>query len=205
MEDNIKIEDQKTNVIYESIDIHSELSTKLPSFCNKSDSRDEQIEAIVNMAKQIWKKIIEFNIKNKITPQNEDMLLNQIRMEYNDFFLSFPLVLRWMVQIRHFKVKIFKDYIIKFLDAKIGSKLDFLKLQGDYVVMLYKDANPLANKSDIEKYESEIYKLLEAEDESFKAIEEEAKKELELEHEKATQDRKQQIYNSLMKKKLESK
>jgi len=192
------------NIVTEGINVGSGVKPTLSKFCSEDESEEKKIEIITDVAKSIWKKIIEYNLKTKITPDNELLLLDELRHEYNDFFLSFPLILRWMVQIRQFKVNIFKAYVKKFINTEMESKLDFLKLQGEYIVMLYREFNPNCSAKDIKAYEDNIMQLLIAEDESFKQIEEEAKEELKKEEDNMAKERKEQIYNMLLKKKAEN-
>lgn len=186
---------EESTIMYAEIDMKSKAVTKIPK-CT-SDNKEAQIEEIAKIAKSIWKKIIEYYLKNN----NSDELLNHLQNEYNEFFLSFPLVLRWMVEMRQFKMNVFKAYLDKFINAEINSKTEFLKLQGDYLVMLFIDLNPAASKAKIAQYEEDITNYLLLEDESFKDMEEEAKEELKQETEKITKEKKELLYNLILKKK----
>jgi hypothetical protein len=194
------------NIIAEGINVGGDdgIKPNLSKFCDDSKSEDEKVEIIANIAKSIWKKIIEYNLKNKITADTELILLQELRIEYNDFFLSFPLILRWMVQIRQFKINIFKSYVRKFINTEMRSKIDFLKLQGEYVVMLFKALNPNCSANDLKSYEDNIMQLLIKEDETFKKIEEEAKEELKKEDDRISKERREHIYNMILKKKSEN-
>lgn len=186
---------EESTVMYAELDMKSKAMAKIPK-CT-SDNKEEQIEEIAKIAKSIWKKIIEYYLKNN----NSSELLNQLQNEYNEFFLSFPLVLRWMVEMRQFKMKVFKAYLDKFINVEISSKTEFLKLQGDYLVMLFIDLNPAAPKEKIAQYEEDITNYLLLEDETFKDMEEEAKEELKKETEKITKEKKELLYNLILKKK----
>lgn len=186
---------EESTIMYAEIDMKSKAVTKIPK-CT-SDNKGTQIEEIAKIAKNIWKKIIEYYLKNN----NSDKLLNNLQNEYNEFFLSFPLVLRWMVEMRQFKMNVFKAYLDKFINAEINSKTEFLKLQGDYLVMLFIDLNPAASKTKIMQYEEDITNYLLLEDESFKDMEEEAKEALKQETEKMTKEKKELLYNLILKKK----
>jgi len=190
------------NIVTERINVGGGIKSDLSKFCDESATEDIKVETLTKIAKSIWKKIIEYNLKTKITSETEIDLLGQLQIEYNDFFLSFPLILRWMVQMRQFKVKIFEAYIRKFINTEIASKIDFLKLQGEYIIMLYKSLNPSLKASEIEKYEEDIINLLIAEDDSFKEIEEEAKQEIKKEEARLNKERREALYNSILKKKL---
>lgn len=192
-ENIIKMEE--STIMYAELDMKSKATTKLPKCV--SDNKEAQIEEIAKTAKSIWKKIIEYYLKGN----NSDELLNNLQNEYNEFFLSFPLVLRWMVEMKQFKMQVFKAYLDKFINAEINSKTEFLKLQGDYLVMLFIDLNPAASKIKIAQYEEDITNYLLLEDETFKDIEEEAKEELKQETEKMTKEKKELLYNLILKKK----
>jgi len=187
MEDN--------NIIYTEINVDSKVRVKIPKCV--AENKENQIEEIANTAKEIWKKIIEYNLKNKTNTQYE--LLNLLQNEYKEFFLSFPLVLRWMVEMRQFKIKVFKKYLDKFINAEIDSKIEFLKLQGHYLVMLFKDTRPMASEEDIKDYEEKINNYLMIEDESFKEMEEEAKEEIKKESESISKEKKEMLYNEILR------
>jgi hypothetical protein len=186
---------EESTVMYAELDMKSKAMSKIPK-CT-SDNKEVQIEEIAKTAKEIWKKIIEYYLKNS----NSSELLNNLQTEYNEFFLSFPLVLRWMAEMKQFKMKVFKTYLDKFINAEINSKTEFLKLQGDYLVMLFVDLNPAASKANIAKYEEDITNYLLLEDETFKDMEEEAKEELKKENEQMTREKKESLYNLILKKK----
>jgi hypothetical protein len=186
---------EESNMMYAELDMKSKATTKLPK-CT-SDNKEVQIEEIAKTAKAIWKKIIEYYLKNN----NSEELLNNLQSEYNEFFLSFPLVLRWMVEMKQFKIKVFKAYLDKFINAEINSKTEFLKLQGDYLVMLFADLNPSISKEKLAQYEEEITNYLLVEDETFKNMEEEAKEEIQQETEKMSKEKKEALYNLILKKK----
>ena len=184
--------------IYSEINVDSKVKAKLPK-CSSED-KAAQIEEISLTAKNIWKKIIEYYLKNK-TNEGQIELLSQLQNEYKEFFLSFPLVLRWMVEMKQFKINVFKEYLDKFISTEIGSKTEFLKLQGYYLVMLFKEFNKSASKEDIENYEREINDYLMIEDESFKEMEEEAKEEIKAEAKKMSREKKEILYNTILRKK----
>ncbi len=186
---------EESNMMYAELDMKSKATTKLPK-CT-SDNKEVQIEEIAKTAKAIWKKIIEYYLKNN----NSEELLNNLQSEYNEFFLSFPLVLRWMVEMKQFKIKVFKAYLDKFINAEINSKTEFLKLQGDYLVMLFADLNSSISKEKLAQYEEEITNYLLVEDETFKNMEEEAKEEIQQETEKMSKEKKEALYNLILKKK----
>jgi hypothetical protein len=182
---------EDSNTIYGELDVRSKVNLS-------KEEKDKKINELITLAKKIWKRIIEINLKKEY-PQ--EMLLNVMQVEYNDFFLSFPLVLRWMVEVNQFKITAFKRYLEIFLDSEIQTKEDFLKLQGKYLVILYKELNPSFSEEKILRYEEEINSLLVLEDETFKQMEKEALEEIKEESKKASDEKKEQLYNMLLKRK----
>ena len=194
---------EATNIyINTPLEISSECNTSLPKCCENETTEEKKIEKILDVSKIIWKQIIKYYVDNNASNAvNTELLLSNLQIEYSDFFKSFPLILRWMVQMKQFKIKIFKEYLKIFINKKISSKIEFLKLQGEYIVMLYKELNPLCTKEQLSKYEDDINSFLVKEDDDFKQIEEEAKKEIEMQEKNMSEERKKNIYNMLMRKK----
>ena len=193
-----------TNIyINTPLEISSECNISLPKCCENETTEEKKIEKILDVSKTIWKQIIKYYVDNNAANEvNTELLLSNLQIEYSDFFKSFPLILRWMVQMKQFKIKTFKEYLKIFINKKISSKIEFLKLQGEYIVMLYKELNPLCTKEQLSKYEDDINSFLIKEDDDFKQIEEEAKKEIEMQEKNMSEERKRKIYNMLMRKKI---
>jgi len=179
--------------IYSEVDVKTKVGLSYTE-----EEKNAKIEEFSSIATIIWKKIIEVNLKKDI-PQT--MLLSKLQSEYNEFFLSFPLVLRWMVEMHQFKIKAFKQYLKIFIESEIKSKKDFLILQGKYLVILYKELNPSLSDEKIEEYEEEINSLLMLEDKSFKEMEEAAIEEINKETKKITKEKKEELYNMILRKK----
>jgi hypothetical protein len=177
--------------------------TDLSNFCDIDDTEDVKINKVSTIATNIWKFVIEHNLKNTRTDKYEIKLLEELQMEYTHFSLSFPLVLRWMVQMRQFKTQAFKEYLSFFINTEISSRHDFLKVQGEYLVLLYKNMNLNSTKKEIDNYREEIISNLIEEDELFKKIETEAKLELEQQDNDLQTNRRNAIYNAISKQKLE--
>ena len=186
--------------------------TDLSNFYDIDDTEDVKIHKVSTIATNIWKFVIEHNLKNNLenklenkkTDEYEIKLLEELQIEYTHFSLSFPLVLRWMVQMRQFKTQAFKEYLSFFINAEISSRQDFLKVQGEYLVFLYKNMNLNVTKKEIDNYREEIISNLIEEDELFKKIETEAKLELEQHDNELQTNRRNAIYNAILKQKLEN-
>ena len=183
------------NTVYSEVNIKSPIDES-PSL--SPEDKEKKVQELLSTASRIWKRIIEINLKKEYP---EGMKLGVIQNEYREFFLSFPLVVRWMVEAQQFKINAFKMYLNIFLDSKIESKEDFLKLQGKYIVILYKELNPHLKDEEILEYEKQISGLLLSEDEAFKELENEAVEEVKKENEKATKAKKEELYNQILKRK----
>ena len=95
----------------ESTSTPTTIYTDLSHFCDIDDSKELKIDKVTTIATNIWRFIIDHNLKNKRTDNYEIKLLEDIQIEYTHFSQLFPLVLRWMVQMKQFKVKVYFFFI----------------------------------------------------------------------------------------------
>ena len=166
------------------------------------------IEEILLISKQIWKKVIAADLKSEINQsheknqEKEDKLLELLQIEYKDFSQSFPLVLRWMVQMRQFKVSIFEKYLKKFSAAKVSNREEFLDLQAEYLVMMYRYKNSHIEEHKVQEYRKNIIQSLIDEDKMFKEIQKEVEAQMKLEDNAINEERKKKIYTQLMNLKI---
>jgi hypothetical protein len=126
-------------------------------------------EELVAMAKKIWRAVRDSKVA-KADDAGNDRLLGQLQTEYKDFATSFPLVLRWMVQTRTFKAKAFHDYLKLHAAAKITTREDFLRLQAEYVVLLWRAEHPHPDEKVVRRYREDVSKQLIDEDKAFMEI-----------------------------------
>ena len=179
---------QNNTIIADRVNVQS-------SFQNNS----APIEDIIAIAKQIWKKV---TIKKAETEAETDKLLNEIQDEFKEFFQSFPLVLRWMVQLKQFKLSVFKKYLHKVSITAVSNREEYLDLQAEYLVMLYKSLNSHIEEHKIQNYRKHIIDSLLEEDKMFKEIQKEVENQMKKEENELNEERKKLIYSMLMKKKL---
>lgn len=133
------------------------------------------LEEILKLGTKIWNEV-----KNHADIKDEkktEELYYTFYNKYRDFGSSFPLILRWMVQMQKYSDKSFKKFLIKYSTSKIESKKDFLILQADYIVYLYEE-NKHYDKKHVNTYREFIIKQLLDEDEEMKKIQDELKVEL---------------------------
>ena len=193
----------ENNIIYaDQVNIQSSLPVN-----NGSATTDE----ILLIAKQIWKKVIAADLKGEKSEikqsqekiqEKEDKLLEILQIEYKDFSQSFPLVLRWMVQMRQFKVSIFEKYLKKFSAAKVANREEFLDLQAEYLVMMYRYTNSHIEEHKVQEYRKNIIQSLIDEDKMFKEIQKEVEEQMKIEDDAINEERKKKIYTQLMNLKI---
>lgn len=176
---------------------YGEVAADQPS--NHTSATPAEITAI---ARQIWKKITVSKIKTNDDNGN-DKLLKEFQNEFKDFSTSFPLVLRWMVQMRKFNSKAFERYLLKHASAKLDTREAFLELQAEYLVLLYREEH-LHNNDEkfIKTYRASIIKQLLDEDKIFIDLQKQVESEIALNTAAIDSERKQQLYAFLLNKKL---
>jgi len=134
------------------------------------------LDNILTLGNKIWNEIKRNpDIKNE---KKVEEIYYSMYNKYHDFGSSFPLILRWMVQMNKYSENAFKKFLKKYSNSNISSKKDFLVLQSEYVVYLYEENNKHHNKKHINAYREFIIKQLLEEEEELKKIDEEFKVEI---------------------------
>jgi hypothetical protein len=133
------------------------------------------VDDLIKLANDIWKDIKSHPKFNDDSASDE--LTNEFFTKYKDFSYSFPIVIRWMIQLRVYSSKSFKKYLLKYKESNITSRKDFAILQSEYLVFLYKE-NKRYDQNNVNLYRDFVIKqLLEEEEEQIK-IEKEFREEL---------------------------
>lgn len=102
-------------------------------------------EKIATEASQIFQRIEESHIDHDDETQTTD-LLRKLQKKHKDFYNTFPVVVRWMVQVGEYDPQAFREYLDIYKE-KIGatgmwkSRKDFLENQADYLRMLLQKKN----------------------------------------------------------------
>jgi hypothetical protein len=161
---------------------------------NCSYENNVSFDDLLEMANNIWKEV-----KKELKKTNDlDSLYIQFFDKYKDFGKSFPIILRWMVQMQSYSEKAFKKFLIKYSNANIQNKKDFLILQADYIVYLYEESKHY-KKQEVVNYKEFIIKQLLEEDSMFDKIQEEYKIQEKEDKDTALQNCRQKLYNYLSK------
>lgn len=133
------------------------------------------LDDLLELGNKIWSEV-RHNPDIKDEKKAEEIYYT-IYNKYRDFGSSFPLILRWMVQMKKYSPKAFKKFLRKYSTANITSKKEFLILQADYIVYLFEEGKHY-DKKHVNAYREFIIKQLLDEEEQMKKIDEEMKKEL---------------------------
>lgn len=142
---------------------------------NVNYAKSLPLDDLISLGNKIWNEV-RSNPDIKDEKKLEEIYYATYN-KYHDFGSSFPLILRWMVQMRRYSEKAFKKFLMKYSTANISSKKDFLILQADYIVYLYEE-NKHYDKKHVNVYREFLIKQLLDEDDQMKKIEAELKTEL---------------------------
>ncbi len=149
-------------------------------------------DELIIMAKKIWSEV---NVK---TTKTNDELLNFIQDKYKDFTTSFPLVIRWMVQMKQFNVEALRKWLLKHGTAQLKTRTDFLELQADYLVLLYRETHSHPDEKFMKNYRASIIEELLKEDKEFIEVQKQIEDEMEKSDEEFNVARRKQLFEYLL-------
>ena len=156
---------------------------------------------LVALARQIWQRVTSANVANEDNAGN-DKLLEKLQAEFSDFSTSFPIVLRWMVQMKKFSAKAFEKYLLKHASAKLNSREAFLELQADYLVLLYREEHKRPDENLVRRYRSSLIEQLLEEAKTFQKLQKQIEEELSRQDDAVSQDRRTRLYEFLLAHKV---
>lgn len=122
-------------------------------------------DTLTTLAREIWHEVRalpEAKTDDDLRTQLEDL-----QTRYHDFAMSFPLPLRLMVQARRFSADAFRKWLLRRGDAKCATREDFLDLQAEYAVDVYRAEHPRAPHAAVCAYRDSVRDGLRNEDEAF--------------------------------------
>ena len=138
------------------------------------------METYVKDAEAIWS---DFNdrLKNDATFRDldPDNQLEFYQKNHHRFTMSFPIVLRYMIQLRQFSKKAFVKFVKKMTAKPYRSELEYCERQADYVKYLFMELSPSHNMKEAQAIWKNTYDMLAKEVEVFKKAEEKVKEKLE--------------------------
>ncbi len=164
-------------------------------------------EEIAKLADGIYQEVKNSGIP-KEDEKGRDELLKQFQEKYRDFMVSFPFVLRWMVQAHEYDTGTFLKYLKYY--AKYCAKNpaataeDTSYLQLEYLVFLYKCRHRPYSSNDVNKYRDRLRAQVKKESDEFKAEFEKVEEELTKKKRIYAQDKRRELAD-LLRSRLEPK
>lgn len=177
---------------------------EVPVTSHAYSSRHETPDTLVVLAKEINARVRESGVAAGDAAGNE-RLLQRLQVEYRDFLSSFPLVLRWMVQMRQFSEKAFRQYLAKHAAAHqqgMRSLGEFNELQAEYLVLLERERVPREPSKYFAQYRENVVRALKDEAERFQALRAEAAAEIEAATHAEAAERRKELYRLLLERKV---
>jgi hypothetical protein len=158
-------------------------------------------EQIVTLAKKIWRAVKDSKVAENDDKGN-DALLEKLQAEHTDFNQSFPLVLRWMVQVRQFNAKALEKYLLKHATAKLDTREEFLQLQAEYLVLLYRETHAHPDEGYVRRYRESLVTQLLEEDKAFLELQKQAEADLAAQAQIIDADRRKKLYEYILAQKV---
>lgn len=127
------------------------------------------VDDIIDEAIIIWKKA-QTHFHNIARDDIDGMcaLMSQLRDEHRQFCQSYPIVLRYMCELREFSVRAFRKYLRKIEKHPWKTEAEYLDSQVDYIVLLYKAMHPKWKKNEVDNLRINTRNQLQCEHDRFK-------------------------------------
>ena len=127
-------------------------------------------EFVLAEAKDIWRHCRSQHKKFPAEDmESASLLLNNVRECHREFAIAYPIVVRYMCQMREFSASAFKKYLDRIANqAADRNEDDYLNSQVDYVVILYKCRHPKWNLTQVANIRTNVRALLQQEHDQFK-------------------------------------
>lgn len=116
---------------------------------------------------------------SKFAEMNIDEQLDYYQKQHHNFTMTFPIVLRYMIQLRLYSKKAFVKYLKKLRANPYKSELEYCERQADYVKYLYMEVSGTHNMKEAQDKWQQTYDMLAEEVEIFKKANEKVKQKLE--------------------------
>ena len=165
-----------------------------------TNSQTATKKSLVVLAQTIWKEVKTSGV-NPADNSGNSKLLKELQKKYRDFAVTFPIVLRWMVQIREFHPKPFNRYITKYFRPHYKDRKAFMAAQGEYLILLYKHNHPRAAGDEVTRYRETVMKSIEQDDEVFMTAHKNVEAEVKKLDAAVDMDRRRRLYEFLTRRK----
>lgn len=132
------------------------------------------VEEVLAEADKIWARVARAGVPAGDAEKN-DALFAELQEEFGNFSRSFPVVLRWMVQLRKYSRRALNVFLLKHATAPLATEDDFLALQAEYPVQFYAhDGKGSRAQKKVAAYRAGLLLQLKEERDAFEAAKKEA-------------------------------
>lgn len=173
----------KANVVHEEVPVTAAIS----------HNKQASLEEIAAEADIIYNRVRTSGLK-KDDAAGRGALLKEVQEDHPDFNTSFPLPLRWTVETGQYRRPAFERYLRYMRGREWKDREDFLRDQGHYLTLLYKEMHPRYDARLVNQYQQSIVDQLLKENKDFEKAKEEAEKELKARNEEADKVRRRALY-----------
>jgi len=163
-----------------------------------SAAGERPLAEVLGIARAIWKETQAAEVAVADAAACERLLTRQ-REKYPEFSSSFPVVFRWMVELRQYDEKAFKHYLCNHVKTMYKDRHEFLSAQGEYLCLLYRARHPRAAGVQLSRYRDAVEKALKEDDDSFTRAREEADAEVERMDAETDRERRQRLHAYLVR------
>lgn len=147
----------------------------------------------IDDAEAIWKDIKERLKNEEFKVLDAEKKLEYYQKKYNDFTMTFPIVLRYMVQLNSYKKKAFEKFLKKLRANPYRSELEYCERQADYVKYLFMETTNTHNMKEAQNIWKETYDMLAKEVEIFKKASEKIKRKKEKNNKRNNIEKRQEL------------
>jgi hypothetical protein len=180
----------KANTVYDEV----------PVSASVKHNKQASIAEIVAEADTIYTRVKKAGLKED-DEKGIAELLKEVQEDHPDFNSSFPLPLRWTVETGKYRRAAFERYLHYMRGREWKDRADFLRDQGEYLVILTKETNPRYDARLVNQYRQKLVDQLLAEDKEFEEAKKEAEKELKARKEEVDKARRRDLFALLEKHK----
>jgi hypothetical protein len=157
-------------------------------------------DGVIAEAREIWRRVAEAGVAPDDDGGNA-ALHARLQAEHPDFAQNFPLVLRWMAQLRLFDAEVLRQYLqghaASFDGARPNTREAYFELLAEYPVLLYRKTHQ-PREAQALQYRDELIRQLREEDRDFMATYEAARGELSRQAAEADRAQRERLYRTLL-------
>jgi len=151
-------------------------------------------DTYVRDAENIWNDFKHrINSDAKFKALSSEAQLSFYQKNYHQFTMLFPVILRYMIQMRSYNSKAFRKFINRLQSNPYKSRLEFCERQADYAKYLFMETSKSHNMKEAQQVWQQTYDGLAREVEAFKQADEIVKQRLNNTEQKNKQERREEL------------